>query len=58
MVLETVTKVAEIFPEKEVVESDLLKQLRRHDEATEAGQLGDLDAVRYVDCKTLRLHME
>ncbi|XP_033636068.1 28S ribosomal protein S31, mitochondrial-like [Asterias rubens] len=48
MVLETVTKVAEIFPEKEVVESDLLKQLRRHDEATEAGQLGDLDAVSSI----------
>ena len=40
--------VAEIFPEKEVVESDLLKQLRRLDEATAAGQRGDLDAVRFV----------
>ncbi|XP_022089991.1 28S ribosomal protein S31, mitochondrial-like [Acanthaster planci] len=48
MVVETAKVVAEIFPEKEVVESDLLKQLRKHDEATAAGKQGDLEAVSSI----------
>ncbi|XP_038048116.1 28S ribosomal protein S31, mitochondrial-like [Patiria miniata] len=48
MVVETAKVVAQIFPEKEVVESDLLKQLRKHDEATAAGKQGDVEAVSSI----------
>ena len=45
MTMEAAKKVAEVYPERELVESDLLKELRRHDEATAAGERGEAEGI-------------
>ncbi|XP_030828448.1 28S ribosomal protein S31, mitochondrial [Strongylocentrotus purpuratus] len=48
MTMEAAKKVAEVYPERELVESDLLKELRRHDEATAAGERGEPEGIDSV----------
>ncbi len=38
--------VSQSFPDSEKTESDLVKQLRRYEEAKAAGEMGDTEAVR------------
>lgn len=48
LTIEAAKKVAEVYPDQEVVESDLLKELRRHDEATATGEKGDTEGISSV----------
>ncbi|XP_063954858.1 small ribosomal subunit protein mS31-like [Lytechinus pictus] len=48
MTKEAVKKVAEVYPERALVESELLKELRRHDEATAAGERGEPEGIDSV----------
>ncbi|XP_071497755.1 small ribosomal subunit protein mS31-like [Diadema antillarum] len=45
---EAAKTVAEVYPDRELVESELLKELRRHDEATAAGERGETGNISSV----------